>query len=72
MCNESVDFSLSTKNKWFSTSLEMWVLVDSSSGVEATSFTYWRKHLTNRPLGHILTPLEVWKDDELLWKLEMD
>ena len=65
--NESIIFFLSTKNYCFSKCFETLVMIlDSSSGVGATSSTYWRKHLTIGPLKNILRPLEFWKDDELL------
>ncbi|PON71184.1 hypothetical protein TorRG33x02_254760, partial [Trema orientale] len=64
--NESVVFFFSPELSWFSTSLEMWVLVDDSGGVEGS--TYWRKHFTIGPLARIEVPLEFWKDDELLFE----
>ncbi|PON83303.1 F-box domain containing protein, partial [Trema orientale] len=52
--NESVVIFFSTEFSWFSTSFEMWVMVDSPSGYG----TYWRKHLTIGPLARIYSPLE--------------
>ncbi|PON75412.1 hypothetical protein PanWU01x14_043790 [Parasponia andersonii] len=62
--NESVVFFTSTQCSWFSTSFEMWVMVDNFGGVEGS--TYWIKHLKIGPLVCICGPLAFWKEDELL------
>ncbi|PON55353.1 F-box domain containing protein, partial [Parasponia andersonii] len=63
--NESLVLLLSPQVPQVSLSLEMWVMVDGSIGVEGS--TYWRKHLTIGPIANIECPLEFWKHDELLF-----
>lgn len=60
----SVVFLFSPVNSWFSTTFEMWVMVNNFNGVKG--LTYWTKHLTIGPLRCIHSPLTFWKDDELL------
>ncbi|PON47692.1 hypothetical protein TorRG33x02_322470, partial [Trema orientale] len=62
--NESIVLFFFPKRSWFSSSFEMWVMVDSFGGVEGS--TYWIKHLEIGPLRRVDYPLAFWKDDELL------
>ncbi|PON54140.1 F-box associated interaction domain containing protein [Parasponia andersonii] len=62
--NESVALFLSRENSWYSTSFEMWVMVDNFGGVK--DCTSWNKHLTIGPLVCIHSPVAFWKTDELL------
>ncbi|POO03508.1 F-box associated domain [Trema orientale] len=62
--NESLVLFFSAQNSWFSTSFEMWVMLDIFGADEGV--TPWIKHLTVGPLIGIHSPVAFWNDDELL------
>lgn len=62
--NDSIALFFSRENSWFSTSFEMWVMVDDFGAVQGC--TSWTKLLTIGPLACIHSPLAFWTEDELL------
>lgn len=62
--NDSIALFFLRENSWFSTSFEIWVMVDDFGAVEGC--TSWTKLLMIGPLACIHSPLAFWTEDELL------